>query len=399
MRSSISRRSLLKGFAAATGAALGTTMTKGGLLVPSAYAAPSEPTSVVVIYLDGGINAIFTGADAFMNQSFGVTANNMTMMGDVGVDNVLANAIPQGMRSKVASIGVRHGISAHNTAQRAFFANGTTSAPLALAGAIGGSAAIKAAVVGGNSLAGGVNPAPVGGVSLQGVTDMRATIDALAGAQPAANAVDRDGASKGLLAAETLSKGTMTGNEIALSSVSEGIRASVETLQKPVVPFSTQEFNTAYNLQGTAVNNFNAKMAAAELMVRAGTGVVVAIDGGWDTHGDTQGTTARNQFRQRIAPGLTTFMSRMVNGTTSNDRNVIVVIGGDFSRSLPGSDHQANLSVLVVGKYVKQGTTGKTDANVGLPANTASGPGMWAYLAAAAKIDGGPFGANPHGLV
>ena len=31
------------------------------------------------------------------------------------------------------------------------------------------------------------------------------------------------------------------------------------------------------------------------------------------------------------------------------DRNVVTVIMGDFSRSLPGSNHQANLTATVIG--------------------------------------------------
>jgi hypothetical protein len=48
---------------------------------------------------------------------------------------------------------------------------------------------------------------------------------------------------------------------------------------------------------------------------------------------------------------------------------------------------------------VKPGTTGRTDSNVGLKAGTPSIAGMWAYLAAATKVSGSPFGANPHGLI
>ena len=69
----------------------------------------------------------------------------------------------------------------------------------------------------------------------------------------------------------------------------------------------------------------------------------------------------------------------------------------DFARSLPGSDHQPNLTATVIGKYIKQGTTGRTDlGGVGLAPNTPGIPGMWSLLAAAAKVDNGPFGANLH---
>lgn len=161
-------------------------------------------------------------------------------------------------------------------------------------------------------------------------------------------------------------------------------------------PFNATEFNDAYQLNGsTNVNSFRARMAAAELMVRSGANFVIAQDGGWDTHGDTNGNNVRNMVTQRIAPGLGTFLTRMVAGA-ANERNVIVAIFGDFHRSLPGSDHQANVSALLIGKTLKNATTGKTDARVGLAANTPSIAGLWQVLAAASKVSTNPFGANPH---
>ncbi|MBS2012772.1 MAG: DUF1501 domain-containing protein [Deltaproteobacteria bacterium] len=393
--SHLSRRGFLKGVGLGAGALVGTRLA-GSSLLGVARAATPEPTSVVCIYLNGGINAIFTGADAFTGTAFGVTANNVTALGGgVVVDSGLGNAIPANVRTKVASVGIRHGISDHGNAQRSMFVSGTSSAPLMLADAIGGTGAIKAAVVGGNGLPAGGAPAPVNGVSLQPITDMRATIDAIAGATPAANVVDREGAAKGLVGAEAMSKGTVSKHAVSLASVNQGFTAAIATLRKPVQPFNQQEFSTAYALQGTAVNSFASKMAAAELMVRSGTNFVIAQDAGWDSHGDTQGTSVRNMFNQRIVPGLRTFLTRMVDGAQS-ERNVIVAIFGDFHRSLPGSDHQANGAALVIGKTLKNGTTGKTDARVGLPAGTPSVAGLWQFLAAAAKVDTSPFGANPH---
>src|SRR4051812_45874548 len=103
---SFSRRGFLKAMGIGAGAAIGTRLP-GSSLIGVARANTAEPTSVVVVYLDGGINAIFTGADAFTNSAFGVTGNNVTNMGGVVVDNALANAIPQNIRGKVASIGIR----------------------------------------------------------------------------------------------------------------------------------------------------------------------------------------------------------------------------------------------------------------------------------------------------
>jgi hypothetical protein len=395
-----SRRGVLKAVGAGAGAAVGTRLA-GSSLIGEARAATPEPTTVVCIYLNGGINAIFTGADAFTGTAFGVTGGNVTNIGGgVVIDSMLGNAIPAGIRNRVASIGIRHGISDHGNAQRSLFRMGNASAPLMLADAIGGSGAIKAAVLGGNSLPDNQQPQPVNGVSLQPITDMRATIEAVAGAQnPAANTADRGGSAKGVAAAQAMSKSVMAKHGGSLASVEQGLESAVTTLNKPIQPFNVGEFNTAYTLNNsTNVNNFKARMAAAELMVRAGANFVIAQDGGWDTHGDQNGDRVRNMVRDRIAQGLQVFLQRMVMDAAA-ERNVVVAIFGDFHRSLPGSDHQSNLSALLIGKHVRNATTGKTDARVGLAPNTPSIAGLWQVLAAAAKTSVSPFGANPHAVL
>lgn len=393
----LSRRGFLKALGVGAGAVVGTRLA-GSSLIGVARAATPEPTTVVCVYLNGGINAIFTGADAFTNTAFGVTANNVTNLGGgVVIDSTLGNAIPVNVRNKVASIGIRHGITDHGNAETSLFRSGNQSAPLMLASAIGGNAAIKAAVIGDTTLPNGQNPAPVNGVSLQPINDMRATIEAIAGAANAPNRADRPNTAKGLTAAQAMSKAAVTKSATSLSTVDPAFAAAIDTVKKPVQPFSAAEFNTAYGLNGTAVNNFRSQMAAAELMVRSGTGVIVVQEPfNWDTHGDTNGNNVRNQMSQRIAPPLTTFLTRMLDGVAATERNVIVAMFGDFHRSLPGSDHQANLSALVIGKTIKNATTGKTDANVGLAPATPSIPGLWQLLSAAAKTDTAPFGANVH---
>jgi hypothetical protein len=395
----LSRRGFLKAVSAAAGAAAGTRLA-GSSFLPLARAATAEPTSVVVVFLEGGINAIFTGADAFTNTSFGVTGNNVTNMGGVVIDNTLAAAIPAGIRNRVASVGIRHGTTDHGNAQTSLFRAGNLSGPLSLADAIGGSGAIKAAVVGGNSLPNGQRPAPVNGVSLQPINDMRATIEAVAGATQAANVADRAGTAKGILAAQKMSKPTLLKSPSSLASVDPALTSAIATVSKPVQPFSTQEFNTAYGLGSTNVNNFAAQMAAAELMVRSGTNFVMAQDNGfnWDTHGDVNGNNVRNMMTQRIATPLRTFLTRMVEAG-QNERNVMVAIVGDFHRSLPGSDHQGNVSALVIGKTLRNATTGRTDGNVGLGPNVPGVMGLWQMLAAASKVDVSPFGANPHAVL
>lgn len=399
-KNNFSRRGFLQAVGIGAGALAGTRLA-GSSLIGEARAATPEPTTVVVVYLTGGLNAIFTGADAFSGSgAFGVTAGNVTNLGGgVVIDNALANAIPTGIRNRVASVGIRHGITDHGNAENSIFMNGNNSAPLVLADAIGGQGAIKAALVGAGTLPNGQRPSPYNGVSLQPINDMKATIDAIAGATAAPNLADRPGMAKGLAASQKISKNAEVKNPISLASVDPGLASAIATVSKPVQPFSTTDFNTAYGLNGTAVNSFAGQMAAAELMVRSGANVVVAPDGfNWDSHGDSNGTSVRNQMTQRIAPALTTFLNRMVLGATA-DRNVIVAITADFHRSLPGSDHQGNLAALVIGKTLKNATTGKTDANVGQAPTTPSIAGLWQLLSAAAKTDSMPFGANPHAVL
>lgn len=395
----VSRRGFLQAVGIGTGALIGTRLA-GSSLLGVAQAATPEPTSLVVVYLTGGFNAIFTGADAFTNVAFGVTAGNVTALGGgVVIDNALANAIPAGIRNQVASVGIRHGITDHGNAESSMFMSGSSSAPLMLADAMGGTGAIKAAVVGGNSLPNGVRPAPINTVSLQPINDMKATIDAIAGAQNAPNLADRAGMAKGLAASKVMSKNAVTKHPVSLASVDQGLTSAIATVQKPVQVFNQAEFTTAYALNGTNVNSFAAQMAAAELMVRSGTNTVIAPDGfNWDSHGDSNGNNVRNQMTQRIAPALRTFLTRMVMGAAA-ERNVVVAIMGDFHRSLPGSDHQGNLAALVIGKTLKNATTGKTDANVAQPPNTPSIAGFWQLMGAATKTSVSPFGANPHAVL
>ena len=140
-------------------------------------------------------------------------------------------------------------------------------------------------------------------------------------------------------------------------------------------------------------------MAAAELMVRADANVLLVTDNGWDSHGDRNGQRVRQQMQNDILPGLKVFTDRMLQ---EEGRNVVVAVMGDFARSLPGSDHAAVLSATVMGKYVKPGTTGRVNANVGLVQGTPAVSGLWGYLAAVTKSQSSviaAMGGNPHGEI
>src|SRR5205814_2208195 len=142
----LSRRGFLKAVGVGAGAVAGTRLA-GSSLLGVARAATPDPTSVVVVYLNGGFNAIFTGADAFS------------------------------------------------------------------------------------------------GVSLQPINDMKATIEAIAGAQNAPNIADRPNMAKGLAAAQLMSKPTIAKHPSSLVSVDQGLASAIATVSKPIQPFNQQEFN------------------------------------------------------------------------------------------------------------------------------------------------------------
>jgi hypothetical protein len=392
--SGFSRRGFLKALGVAAGAAAGTRIAGGSSWIGNAFAA-SEPTSVVLLHFVGGYNAIFGSAQP-LQGNFGVTAGNFTALGGgVTVDNSLADSLTPFAKSHAACIGVRHGQSSHPGARGMLWTQNGQNAGLMLASAMGGTAAIKAAVAGGNLIA----EAPKSsyqGVSFQPINDLQKTLDALGGGGPGPRDPKREIVLTGMKSSQSMSKNVLDGSPASLAPLKDGYDTAIAGLQQPVQTFDLVELKNAYKVTTNAVNSFASKLAAAELMVRSGANVVTLFDAGWDTHGDNNGATVRNKMTGYVGPALNTFLTRMLGDAT---RNVVVCLFGDFSRSLPGSNHQPNLSTLVFGKYVKPGSDGKTDADVGLAPGTPSVPGMWAYLAAVAKVSGSPFGANPHNFV
>ena len=382
----LSRRGFLQGL----GLGAGLALTSKRVL-----AAPAEPTALVVLHLQGGYNALFASADSLVGK-FGVTQNNFKVLGGgngPSIDQAWFDSMSPFTKQHMSAVGIAHGISNHPGARQAMWAQGNQNAGLVMANAIGGTASIKAAVVGPKLLDSKYDA--VGGTSFQTITDMQKTIDALGGGKPDPRVPDRAIAAAGVTAAQTMSGNALTGSPVSLDSLENGYTAAIDTLKQPVKTISLDDLKKAYNLgDGTAIGtNIKAQFAAAELMVRAGTNVVQIVSAGWDSHGDTDGMDVRNKMKT-VLPPMNAFLKRMVEDTS---RNVTFAIIGDFARSLPGSDHQPNLTATVIGKNVKVGTTGRTNKGaVTLKAGTPKIAGFWAYLGALAKIDGTPFGANPH---
>ncbi len=218
------------------------------------------------------------------------------------------------------------------------------------------------------------------------------------------NAPARAQAADGIAAAEAMSRGALTANPSSAKTLIEGYPAAAAQLRQGAVAFDYGQLATAYGVMPgaggtlpTEVRNATMQVMGAELMIQAGANVVIANQGGWDSHGDNNGNEVRTKLiNEGTMAALRVFTERTLAMT---NRNVVTVIMGDFSRSLPGSNHQANLTATVIGKYVRLGTTGRVNADVALPNGTPGIQGLWAYLGAVLGATGQPFGANPHNLV
>jgi hypothetical protein len=385
------RRSLFKS-AAATAFAAAMARSK------PAFADATDKSAVLVIFTTYGFNALFASADSFVSaNTFGCTGDNTLQLGGTGgpnglvVDKATFGSLDAFATGHMAAVGIAHGMTAHEAAEPALWSNGR-SYPTVLARELGGDAPIKAAVVGG-AMPQGTGPTE-GDVSLQGITDMKATLITL-GVPLDPSVPDRKIATNAMLGATTMSHKRLLRSPSSLRSVKDGLTTGVSALQHDALSFDYAGLCTAYGVAPgtTGVSDFNTQMMAAELMISAGANVVAAVDNGpWDSHGDLDGTVVRTGMVDRVMQGLATFTSRMLN---AQGRNVTVAIIGDFSRSLPGSDHQGNLTALVMGKNVAVGTTGRVGVDVSLPA----GPSInefWAYLAAVSRCPTQPFGTNPH---
>jgi hypothetical protein len=393
---SLSRRQWLQGMTGLAGAGAAARL---GLMPSTAFAQEApEKAALLVVFLNGGYNALFGSADSFAGEgTFGVTGSNQRVLGNgLVVDGPTFGNLPAFALEHMATVGIRHGITGHEAAQDHCFTAGNSNAAIKLAAAMGGEGAIKCVQLGGQGMPGGREPE--NGVSLQTINDMKSTIAALGGITDP-TVPDRGIAERSIGASRFMSAKTMVTSPRLTKTLSEGYGAAVETLQKPVKTYNYVSLANAYGFAPTttAVTNFTTQVAAAEVMIEAGANVCVAVNGGWDTHGDRDGSNVRDMMNARILPALRVFISRMV---ADPRRNVNVVIMGDFSRSLPGSDHAAGVSATVIGKNVRVGTTGRVDADVRLAAGTPQGLGLWAYLARLTNLPYQPFGSNPHtGLV
>jgi hypothetical protein len=411
----LSRRGVLKGAMAAGGMAIGSRI--GGPFVREARAA-GEPSHFVHIFFNGGLNALFAGcANQFTAAgTFGVTSTNIKQVGSgVFTDASTFGTFPQFALDHWGAVGIRHGNALHTTPQNlgsggehAILTDGNNSYLNELAYAMGGDSAFKAVYFGDRPPAYRAQPA-YNGVSIQKVSDLSDAIKALGAGTLDPNAPDRALAAATLGAAQQMSKRVIGTNPGRLSGLTDSYDSAVAALNKPPPkPVTFGEINTAYGLANkTTVTSFASMLAGAEIMIRAaGTNVINITDFGlasWDFHqigtgGSLNGTYSRSKFLgtggfgdNRIAP-IKTFLSRMLN---LPDRNVVVCISGELVR-LPSGDHGDGTVAALFGKYVKQGLSYGVNAQARFATGAPGVAPFWSCVAAACKVQGTPFGANPH---
>jgi hypothetical protein len=355
----------------------------------------AEKPALLVVFLSGGYNALFSSPQSFTaNGTFGVTASNQRDLGNgLVVDAATLGSLPEIALSHMATVGVRHELAEHGAAQQALFSAGTRGACHRLAAAMGGAASIKYAQVGRNRVPG--PQTTENGVSLQVITDLLSTREALQGSTDRADA-NRAIAATALRLAPTSGSMTINNSPTMTRHLAEGYATApvllTQTVELPTLP----ELASAYSLGGTetGIASFSSQMAAAELMIAAGSNVVVAVDDfRWDSHGDRDGRRVRSLMSESIVPGLSRFISRMM---TKQERNVVVAILGDFARSLPSSDHASALSATIIGKRVRVGSTGRMTGDVSLPEGTPGVGGFWSCVAAAMGLPSTILGPNQH---
>jgi hypothetical protein len=340
---SITRRTVLQGGAALAGAlALGDW--REGAARP-----PEERPALVVFWLNGGPAGLFNSANSFLGSgAFGVTENNVRHLGNgLYVDANSLGALPPEARAHMASINFRHGvIRPHERARAAVLEAGPRSQLLRLAAAMPGGP-IRCAVVNDLGLPAGVAASPPleDGATLERIVD-------------------------------------------------------VEEVGRRIEVKKFEETRAAYGAphNQTSVRDQRSTFAAVELLIHAGASVIFAQpaytgrpDRQFDTHKDDSGAAARAVMAP-IIPSLSTFLDRTL---TLPGRNVVTMLVGEFSRTIPESDHEPGGTATVIGKYVKTGTAGPQLADGSPPTDAPPPEGLWAYASDALRLGAAPFGPNP----
>jgi hypothetical protein len=345
-RSLPTRRSIVQGLAA------------GALTLPllprfaRAAGTPRETPALVIVYLNGGPAGLFNNAASFLSKgSFGVTHDNVRSVGDhFLIDKATLGSLPETALAHMASINFQHGFYNHELARAALLQTGDRSNLLLLAQAMPTPAPIRCAIVNSLGFPAGVDqhPPAENDISVERVIDLRAIghFD-----QPSA----------------------------------------------PTIAHLADAYGVTHD--AGAIGDARTSFLAAELLLSAGTNVVFMQpmfsgrpDRQLDTHDDTTGVKARDLMATIMAP-LRTFASRAL---ALAGRNVVIVLTGEFSRTIATSDHETGGTATVIGKYVKTGIAAPLTAEGAPPPGTAPVAGLWSYVANVLRLADHPFGANPN---
>lgn len=338
-----SRRAILKGGLAFSGA-----LAFGGLDAFARYGHPRERPALVVLWLNGGPAGLFNSADAFLRHgAFGVTPANVRALGNgLYVDAGSLGALPDAALAHMAAVPFRHGLYSHDDARAAVLQAGSRSQLLRMAAALPAS------------------PLPCA-------------------------IVNRLGVPVGVAADPPAERG------IACQHIGKFAEAGLSTAELDGI-------RHAYGVSsgGVAVDDLSGTFAAIEALIRANANVVFAQaaftgreDRQFDTHHDDGGKLAR-EIMAPITPGLSVFLRRML---ALRGRNVVTLLTGEFSRTLPGADHAKGGTATVIGKYVRTGSAGRQLPDGSPPEDAATPEALWAFIAGALRVEGvAPFGPHPY---
>jgi hypothetical protein len=344
----MSNRNITRRTALQRGAALAGTLALGNW--PRSQARqPQERPTLVVFWLNGGPAGLFNSAASFLRTgAFGVTESNLRELGnDLSVDSESFGSLPLVARTHMASINFRHGIlRPHEHARAAVLEAGSRSQLLRLAAAMP-DGPIRCAVVNDLGLPVGVaaNPPAEGGVTLDCIDDL-------------------------------------------------------ERIVRRVDAGRFDDVRSAYGMSrsGTRISDQCSTFVGVELLVHAGASVIFAQpaytgrpDRQFDTHEDDAGVEARAVMAP-VIPALATFLNRTL---AMPGRNVVALLVGEFSRTIPKSDHEPGGTATVIGKYVKTGTAGPQRPDGSPPLDAPPPEALWAYTSAALRLPAAPFGRNP----
>jgi hypothetical protein len=341
--SDLTRRSVLLGLGATT---LALPLSRRALAAPA-----RETAALAIVYLNGGPSGLFNSAGSFLRSgAFGVSHDNVRDLGNgLIVDAASIGALPAPALARMASINFRHGYDRHDFARAALLQSGSRSNLLLLTQAFPDPAPIRCAVVNTLGLPDGVDrdPPREAGIGLGRVAEL---------------------------------------DQIGVVGAPPGTAAEVRA---------------AYGVAatGNTIGDAATSLCAAELLIRGGSSVVFTQpmfagrpDRQLDTHHDATGAEARRLFATIQAP-LHRFVDRML---ALPNKNVVIAIFGEFSRTVGAADHEPGGTATVIGKYVKTGTAAPQLDN-GAPPHDAPPPAaLWSYLASTLKLEDHPFGANPH---